>query len=376
MSAIYELRIRSSAGAELYRLAANPGGADITKTGFIELAYTNQVNSYGLCSFVLPGNHSILANLTERCQVEVWRADPDNGIAFYRDWSGLFLDETRWYDQSTGQHMYKANCYSDAFMLQDRCVLWTANTSNRSIFASAKAETIMKTLATYNLTASASVANGRKVDGTMTGVTVEADGAHGNSIDFGCAWDNLLTDLQKIANIGGGDFDLVKTGAAAWEFRWYTGQRGTDRTATTIFSTDLGNMGKPHYSKTRSTKKTSVTVGGQGQEAARVIANRTGNGYTAALNFEEFFNGSAQASTASGLNTIGDQRLFIVRDQEAFSFDVLPTPACVYARDWFLGDKVTAKYLTITTTPKIVSVSISVAKNGQETITPGMSYVG
>ena len=125
-----------------------------------------------------------------------------------------------------------------------------------------------------------------------------------------------------------------------------------------------------------STKKTSMTVGGQGQEAARTIANRTGNSYSATLNFEEFFNGSAQASTASGLNTIGDQRLFVVRDQEAFSFDVLPTPACVYSRDWFLGDKVTAKYLTITTTPKIVSVSVSVAKNGQETITPGLSYVG
>lgn len=370
---IFELRIKSAAGAELHRLAANPTSNDTNKTGFLELAYTNQVNSYGACSFTLPGQHEVIPDLTERCQIEVWRADPDNGIAFYRDWSGLFLDEDRHHDGD--QHLFKAKCYSDAFMLGDRAVLWKADTANRSSFAAAKAETIMKTLVTYNCTSSASVANGRIVDGTMTGVSVAADGAAGNALDIKCAWDNLFKTLQNVASIAGGDFDLIKTGAATWEFRWYTGQRGTDRTATVVFSTDLGNMGNPHYSKVRSTKKTSVTVGGQGQGADRKTKNRQGNGYTATLNFEEFFNGSAQVETDDGLSDIGDKRLVQTADKETFEFDVLPTPACVYGLHYFLGDKVTAKYLTITTTPKITGVSVSLDKNGKETITPEMSYV-
>jgi hypothetical protein len=374
MAAIYELRIKTAAGVELHRLAANPGGQDLAKTGFIELAYTNQVNSYGLCSFVLPGTHSILADLTERCQVEVWRADPANGIAFTRDWSGLFLDEYRWYQD--GQHLYKATCYSDVFKLQDREILWRADVNSRSRFINSKAETILKTLVQYNCTSDASVANGRIVDGTMSGITIQADAASGNVIDWKCAWDNLLDTLQKVASIGGGDFDLVKTAAATWEFRWYTGQRGTDRTASVLFSTELGNMGDPQYSKVRSSKKTSVTVGGQGQGADRAVANRTGNGFSSTANYEEFFNGSSQAETTAGLQAIGDRRLFDVRDQETFSFTVLPTPACVYGLHYFLGDRVTAKYLGVTTTPKIVSISISIDKSGQETVNPGLSYVG
>lgn len=374
MSSVYELRVFTSLGVELYRLAANPGGQDLAKTGFIELAYTNQVNSYGLCSFVLPGAHDIIPDLTERCQVEVWRADPDNGLAFYRDWSGFLLDEERWY--ADGQHLYKATCYSDIFMLQDRAILWRADVANRSSFASAKAETILKTLVSYNCTAAAAVVNGRIVAGTMTGVIVQADAAGGNTIDTKCAWDGLLDTLQKVASIGGGDFDLIKTGAQTWEFRWYAGQRGTDRTASVIFSTDLGNMGAPKYAKARSGKKTSVTVGGQGEGALRAAQNKTGNGYSATANYEEFFNGSSQAETTAGLQAIGDRRLFDVRNVETFDFDVLPTPATVYGRDYFLGDRVTAKYLSITATPKIVSMAIQVDKSGQETVSPGMSYVG
>jgi hypothetical protein len=374
MSAVYELRIKTAAGVELHRLAANPGGTRSTM-GFVQLAYTNQVNSYGACSFVLPGDHTILPDLTERCQVEVWRRDLANGLDWYRDWSGLFLDEERWYEASSGQHLYKALCYGDVFKLQDRYNLWRAGTANRSDFTGAKAETILKTLVRYNCTGDASVANGRMGDGTMTGVSVQADGAGGNAIDHACAWDNLLDVLQKVASIGGGDFDLVKTGAQAWEFRWYTGQRGTDRTGSVFFSTDLGNMGDPKYTKTRSTTKTSVTAGGQGEGAARLVEMRTGNGYSASANYEEFFNASGQVETALGLQAIGDRRLFDLRDAESFEFKVLPTPATVYGVHYFLGDKVTAKYMSITTTPKIVAIGVTVDKSGQETVTPEMAYV-
>jgi len=372
LTVTYRLHILTAAGVLKHILAVNPSNSDPTKGGFLELAYVNQVNAVGDCAFTLDGAHVALADLTDRAQVEVWRSDPDNNIAWYRDWSGFFLDEERW--MADGLSLFKAKCKGDQLLLNDRAVIFDADTSNRTAFVNAHAETIMKTLATYNCTASASVANGRDADGTITGVSVEADGAGGNHLDWKCARDNLLETLQKMAAVAGGDFDVIKTGAATWEFRWYTGQRGTDRTASVVFSLDHGNMAEPHYSKSRSGRITSVIVGGTGVASERLIAARTGNGYAASNNIEAFYNGSSQTPTASGLNALGDQYLFEHRDQEQFSFKVLKTPACLYGRDYFLGDKVTAKFLTITTTPKIVSVGIS-AKSGQDQVDIGLSYV-
>jgi len=59
--------------------------------------------------------------------------------------------------------------------------------------------------------------------GAIGGLTVEADGTDGTTIDWFCAWDNLLENLQKCAKVGGGDFDVVKTSSTAWQYRFYTG---------------------------------------------------------------------------------------------------------------------------------------------------------
>lgn len=373
MTASYRLHILTAAGVLKHILAANPGSSDPTKGGFLELAYTNQVDTVGDCAFILDGAHVALADLTDRAQVEVWRSDQENGIDWYRDWSGFFLDEERWL--ADGLSLYKAYCKGDQQWLSDRAVLFDADVTNRTSFAAARAETIMKTLATYNCTASASVANGRDADGTITGFSVQADGANGNTLDWMCARDNLLESLQKLAAIAGGDFDVIKTAAAAWEFRWYTGQRGTDRTASVVFSLDHGNMADPHYSKKRSGRITSVVVGGTGTGSDRLIRARTGNGYSASNNIEAFYNGSSQSPTADALDDLGDQYLFDHRDQEQFSFKVLQTPSCLYGRDYFLGDKVTAKFLTVTTTPKIIKVGVEVKSGDKDQIDVGLSYV-
>ncbi len=67
--------------------------------------------------------------------------------------------------------------------------------------------------------------------------------------------------------------------------------------------------------------------------------------------------------------------MFAVSDAETVDFKVLPTPATVYGRDYFLGDLVTAKYLSVTATPKITSIAVSLDRAGKEMITPGMNYV-
>ena len=372
MTAQYRLHILTTAGELLHQLTPNPGGDDPTKGGPLELAYTNVVNGYGSCAFTLDGNHVALADLTDRCQVEVWRSDPDAGIAWYRDWSGFFMDPKRQLKDER-LSIFTAICMSDAFLLQDRCVAWYANTADRSVFTGAKAETIMKTLVQYNCTADASVANGRIKEGAISGLSVQADGTNGTTQDWSCAWDNLLKSLQNLATIAGGDFDVIKTAKAAWEFRWYTGQRGTDRTTSVMFGLERGNMGNPVYTIIRSGRKTAVIVGGNGEESAREVVVRTSSEY--ANDIEEFYNGSGQAQTTAALEALGDQELYKCRDIDTIGFDPIQTPGCQYGRDYFLGDRVAARFVE-TTTPKIVTASTSVNKTypfGKIEI--GLSYV-
>ena len=88
-------------------------------------------------------------------------------------------------------------------------------------------EYVAKELVKYNLTSSGTTGDARARTVTITGVSIQADAGTGNTISFKCAWRNLLASIQEVAQIGGGDFDLIKTGTQAWEFRWYNGQRGT-----------------------------------------------------------------------------------------------------------------------------------------------------
>ena len=122
----------------------------------------------------------------------------------------------------------------------------------------------MKTLVSYNAGSSATAGNSRLRTGTISGLTVEADGANGNTLDWFCAYDNLLESLQKLAAIAGGDFDLAQTAVGAWQFRWHTGQLGTDRTATAIFALERSNMANPQDQLLRTVEKTACIVGGKG----------------------------------------------------------------------------------------------------------------
>ena len=275
-------------------------------TDYLQLAYRRRVNEAGVCQFLLNGNHAVVSTIADKYQVEVWRRNPGMEVDWYRDFNGFFRSQQRYY---TDRPYFRATAMEDVGMLGWRAVMWYAGTDGRSSFTSDPAETIMKNLVTYNCTSSASTANGRIRAGTVTGVTVQADSAGGNSLDWNCAYKNVLSELREIARVAGGDFDLVKTGAAAWNFRFYSGQRGTDRSASVMFSLNHGNMANPRYSYDRLNEKTVCVVAGQGQGDARSTETRTGDDYNVSTNNVEIFRDARNRSTASGLQDVGDAEL-------------------------------------------------------------------
>ncbi len=357
MAPLYELWIYNRAGV-LQRQV----------TDFLRLEYVKERNAVGLCSFDLRASHSAIAYLEADGFIEVLREDSDAGIARYVDFGGFYVDDWQRSADSDGNTSFRANCPDYNDLLAREIVDWSANTANRSTFSAVAAETIAKTLVTYNIGASATVANGRRRTSDLTGktITVQADAAAGTVQTLSCAWQNLLTTLQGVAKTGGGDFAIVRGTGAAWDFRWYPGQLGTDRSATIKFSLVYDNMESPSLTRNRLREKTVAAVGGQGQEDQRLLVTRTGTNYNATYHSRVSFVQASQSTTTAGLNQAGDARLSEMEARDELNFGIKQTAARRYGRDYFHGDLVEGYYEGITATKQIVKTIVTVTGGGTQ----------
>jgi hypothetical protein len=353
MSVEYRLDVKTAAGVMAAQI-----------TDFYELSYSKKVNEAGLLTFRLDGDHPAIPYFEHRGQIEVWRRDPANGIGWYIDFYGLYMKQRR---ETKNVAMFTASCPGLLAMLGWRYVLYFAGTVNRTEFTNAKAETAMKTLVDYNAGPNATTGSGRMRNGAITGLTIETDGARGTTQNLSCSWRNLLTVLQDLAPAAGGDFDVVKTGAATWQFKFYSGQRGTDHTADVLFSLDRGNMANATYTLDRIDEKTVAIIGGQGEGSARAVQVVTGDDYSA-FNDIEIFTDARNSSTAAGLQDEGKKKLRDTKANAEFTFDVVQIASCLYGKHYDLGDLVTGQYDTIKQTRKVVGVNVSADSDGGDTI--------
>lgn len=347
----------------------SPSGVKVAEVSdYTALKYIKRRNSPGLASFDLPPSSPALPYCVNWGIIEIWRRS--SSFAWYRDFVGFIRTVSDRYVNA--RRIFTVRCPGVLSLLSTRVVAWYANTSNRSLFSAVKAETIIKTLASYNAGSAATVANGRLRDGAISGFSVAADTGAGSTLSIGCAFDNLLTAIQKVAAIGGGDIDVVKTGAATYELRFYPGQLGTDRTASVLFSLARGNMSDPELKTDWQSERTVAIVGGQGEGSARAIAIRTGSGYSASNNTELFYP-QTNTATAALLQAAGDRVLYDARASTSLSFDVLQTPACVYGSHYFLGDLVAAEYESYT--EDLIVDEVSIDFTDKETIKVKMAVL-
>ena len=353
MSSQYRLDVHTAAGVKLAEV-----------TDYLELSYTRRVNAPGALTFTLHGDHRVIGELEHNSQVIVYRRNADLGLDWTPEFVGLYRAQRRRY---TNRAVFTATCPGCMTMLAWRIVAWKASTANRSNFQNVPAETVMKTLVDYNAGANATTANGRIRNGVIPGITVQADGGSGRTISIGCAYANLLETLQKVAAIGGGDFDLVKTGAATYEFRWHAGQRGTDRTAEVLFALERGNMAEPEYEYDRIGEQTVCIVGGQNQGASRQVEICTGSDYGPDNDIEVFGDGGTLSTTAA-LQSLGEEKLEEGRAREKFTFKVVQTRSCAYGVHYGLGDLVRAQYGPVNVVQKVTGVTVNLDKRGAEQI--------
>ena len=337
-------------------------------TDFLDFAYTINVNAPGMLAIGVSGEHSLLETIEDKWQIDVWRRP--EGLSWVREISTLFRS-IEW--DFTDKSKARLICPGIKSMLDWRIVNWATGTANRSAFVAEKAETIAKTLVDYNAGVNATVSNGRKREGAISGVSVQADGALGNTLNWYCHGRNILETIQELTLVAGGDFDLVKTSSTTYEFRWYDGQLGTDRSSTITFAMKYGNMGSPSYNENRSKERTVAAVWGQGEGASRNYVTRTSDAYSASNDIEMYVDArDIDLGDTSGLNTRGDKKLREMGISRSFGFTTIQTPSTLYGVDYFLGDKVTAinPFNENTETLKVNSVAVSLSEDGSESIEP------
>lgn len=361
MAAEYQLRIIDTAGA-----------TQAIITDYLQLAVSRVVNEPGLLSFILSDQNSAITYAVINNQVEVWRRNQDIALDWTREFIGIIRSLTWSTDEVT---TVTVNAPGVMSILEYQIIAYYAGFSSRSIFDAVTAERIMKLLVRYNATSSGTTADGRMLNATSSGkvsglytITFAADANTGRVLSVGCSWDNLLETLQRIAKAAGSDFDLVKTAATTFDFRFYLSQLGTNRTATVLFGINRGNMAMPTFTDNRINEKTIAIVGGQGEGGLRMVNLITSTKYLAASRaYEIFVNGSSYA-TSDELDTVGLVALDENSAPTTFSFLAVQAPNAYYGVHYFLGDKVSAYYRGITYTQKVIGVSISFDSQNGESI--------
>lgn len=349
MSVEYEVYVYDRTGALRRRVS-----------DFRRLQYIVEVNAPGVAVLDVRGDHPVIADLEADGAVEVRRRDLAAGPAWYADFRGLFVDEERFADND-GHSVFRAVCPGKLDLLAREIVAWKAGTADRNVFDAKPAEYIAKRLVEYNATDAATVANGRVYTTDLARITVAGSEVQGATLTVACAWRNLLEVLQEVARLGGGDFDLVSTGPLSWEWQWFAGQRGVDRSATVRFALQYNNMAQPALKRGRLSEKTRVVAGGQGEQDARTVVVRTGANYDAGCNSKTVFHNASQYSTTAGLAYAGDVRLDELRARAELSFGVLQVPSTRYGLHYQVGDLVTGYYQGVTAVKKISKATVTVA---------------
>lgn len=326
------------------------------------LQLERRLNTYDTMTLSISGDDPRRALFTTDAFIEVRRRIP--GQEWYTE-STLMHQSPE--DQITEANRQLYTSYSRGLvdLIRRRELLYYANTPYT--LKGGFGESVIKAFVSENAGPLATTPP-RLAAGVTFGLEIEYDYARGLQWAGQRSWQNLLDTIQEIAGLTSVDFDVIKTGPQAFEFRCYYPQRGTDRRTTVTFSPTLANMLAPSYTISRTEEITRVVVLGPGQETDRRVVVRDSTAVSASpWRVIETTYDARKESTYDGLVAAGDAQLVKLQAQEAFNFQVLQTSGAQYGRDYFLGDIVSAGFGNVSTVKKITGVSLNI-QDGRENI--------
>lgn len=316
------------------------------------------VNGLGAFALELSGLDTHIASLALDGQLEFYRGNPAMVIDPALEFEALIRDWEEAID-ADGRTVYTVSGFGYNELLKRRVI--EAYSGGTGAAKDGPAETVIKEFVEEQCGVTAGAR-------AIFGLSVEADVGAGGPVRLSRAYRNVYEVCLEIAAVGGGDFAVVGTGPATYEFQWHDGQLGADRSASVVFALEYGNMGSPKLAHRRSNEITAVLVGGQGDGAARVTDWRIdyARESQSPINLREMFIDQRQEADPNGLITAGDRALNDGRSPYQLSFDVLQVPSCLYGYHYFLGDLVTVRFKSYVAVQQVKAVEFVVDPSGEQ----------
>lgn len=187
-------------------------------------------------------------------------------------------------------------------------------------------------------------------DPAITALTVDVQYLGENLYD-------TILDLCKDHDIG---FRILPQGAGGFVFELYAGKdRSYDQNSLppVVFSPSFENLLTSNYLESKKALKTAAIVAGEGEGAARKIAEAVDNsGGGSGLDRREVFVNAGDVSSSDGseegmpeatylaqLRTKGSEALADTKVTQAFEGEIDASLQFVYGKDFFIGDVVQIK---------------------------------
>lgn len=327
------------------------------------LTYVKKRNAPGELQFTLNAKSPKIAQIQQDAQIEVWRRNKQYGLDWYCDFRAI---HRKYVEEASSVGTYTITAPGQLDKLNDRIVAYYSGAVNRSYFTVKSAETILNTLAVYNLTAAGTTTDSRVRLATMTGVSVEADQNRGPIVAlWDCAEEVLLETMQKLAAQYKVAFDLVKTGANTWQWRYIENDDVSDEQ---VFALERGNVAKVTVSQDRIGERTVAIVGGKGEGIVKNYRTVTGLNYNESTNNREMYVSATGEDTNDELDYQGGKALFAVESKPIVNFDILQTPASYYGLHYNTNSLVTGRYKSTDYQYVVSEVSVNFT-TGKEEIT-------
>lgn len=335
---------------------------------FRTLQIEHRTNTPSTLTLSMFGAEDAIQYLTLDSLIEVRRRYPEAGLDWYTEYIGFHRTPQR--QITTGDsRIYTSYSRGLLDLINRRSIRYFADTAG-SDKGPAPVDDVIKEFVRENAGASATVANGRVVDGVFPGLAVAPDLSQGGSYSGAHAWRNLLDAIRDMGEPHNIDFDVVWLGGASFEFRTYYPQLGTDRREGTavpmIFSTEFGNISNPSHTTSRTDEITSCLVLGPGEGPLRDTLLVTAVSMTdSPWNLIEQDQNASGEDREAALIQIGNEVLHEKRAAVNFSFDPIQTRNGAYGKHYFLGDIVTCRFSDITANVKIRAVNVNLGETGE-----------
>ena len=388
----YQVRLKNYAGEQVELFTGY--GRGVGQAAFRSLSYTRRLRTLGTFGLTLDGNDSRIPQLKhENYQIEIWRYDPLAGLdwlatlpswrvdddtltsGWYKDFEGFIRGWKKGFNSEGKRSFYVAGRqYNDMLITEAiRYATGTAEALKSGLPGAVAAEYVNENIG------SGAGLDTLGISRVRVGLTetVESDTAATWSGDR--ANKNLLDVLQELAEFGPGDFALVGTGPATFEFRWRGTRWGLDKTRgnagglpPVVFSANNRNVSTVEVGYSALDEINTVYTAGQGQGDRRNY--RTGvTARATAFNWSRraAFRDTRDTNVDAEMDDRADAELDAGRARNYAKFNVIQTTATRYGRDWDMGDLVNFEDDDGTLYAfKAWGVGVKIDENGNEFIAP------